>query len=614
MSQTSNENKFYYKAVLGTLVARTAIHIGSGQDSKVTDSLCRRDIEGNYIIPGTAIGGALRNIATRIAPRLGSKPCRALWKKDELDKKNSSCLCWVCNLFGDINPGVGDGKTPDGEASHIFIAHSLIEKNTLSAIRDGVGIDRISKTSANASSAKFDLEVLPKGIKTELRIELAHNATQQDEILLAATLAEWQEGRCWLGGRVARGLGAFELEKVRLVKRDMSESKAIVSFLKVDDVWSNNNEFVTEDKEWLKEQLKEKAFCEADICSKDFPDTKKFIAQSFMKIEFELKMKSAFLVNDTVASAWRGVDSFPLLSNSSAFFDLSQGAKPLLPGSSLRGVIRSQAEKIARTLTTLKASKKASSKEALEHFLQHCPACNPLERRTDEPLANCGDLLKGKVSSDKELGDSELCLACRLFGSSRLGSRLIVEDSEANENLVKKMYDFVAIDRFTGGARDKAKFDAVTAIKPSFKVRIHLENPKKWELGWLVLTLRDLKDGLVPIGFGAAKGFGQVRVDNYTFTYGFISDFDFLGDVKQFSEMQKGDSGVYKTLAFNYGNPKDENFSKLTTLWVEAFNEKCEKFNRDEKITLIKDKDSYFDEKGKIAELYGMEAYKCLLP
>ena len=570
MSQTSNENKFYYKAVLGTLVARTAIHIGSGQDNKVTDSLCRRDIEGNYIIPGTAIGGALRNIATRLAPRLGSQPCRALRSKEKLDKENdSACLCWTCNLFGDINPGVGDGKTPDGEASHLFITHSVIE-NPSSVIRDGVGIDRTSKTSANASSAKFDLEVLSKGVTADLRIELAHNATKQDEILLAATLAEWKEGRCWLGGRIARGLGAFDLTgDLKLIKRDLSTTKAIVSFLKADDAWEepDNTKHLesgfTENTNWLTEQLKEKTFSEIALYSKDFSDTQEFIAQSFMKIEFDLKMTSAFLVNDTVASAWTGFDSFPLLNNSSAFFDLSQGAKPLLPGSSLRGVIRSQAEKIARTLTTLKASKKACSKEALEHFLQHCPACNPLERRTDEPLANCDALLKGKVPSDQELKkDTQLCLACHLFGSSRLGSRLIIEDSEANENLTKKIYDFVAIDRFTGGARDKAKFDAVTAIKPTFKVRIHLENPKKWELGWLVLTLRDLKEGLLPIGFGAAKGFGQVCVDNYQFTHGFISESDFLGDVKQFSEMQKGHSGIYTTCTCNYGNTKDENFSK----------------------------------------------------
>lgn len=611
MNQTSNYSQFY-RVVLGKLVARTAIHIGSGQDNKVTDSLCRRNIEGKYIIPGTAIGGALRSIATRIAPRLGSRPCQALWTEQQLKKqKESSCLCWTCNLFGDINPGVGDGKTPDGEASHLFIAHSTIE-NSSPVIRDGVGIDRISKTSANASSAKFDLEVLPKGVETQLRIELAHNATQQDEILLAATLAEWQEGRCWLGGRVARGLGAFDLTGLKLIKRDLSTTKAIVSFLKADDAWeeADNTKHLesgfTENTNWLTEQLSEKSFCEVNVYSKDFSDTQEFIAQSFMKIEFKLAMTSAFLVNDTVASAWTGFDSFPLLNNS--FFDPSQ-CKPLLPGASLRGVIRSQAEKIARTLTTLDAVKNTDSKK---YFLEHCPACNPLEYGASEVLASCDTLLKNKVSSDKELEDNQLCLACRLFGSSRLGSRLIIEDAEADENLVKKIYDFVAIDRFTGGARDGAKFDAVTAIKPTFTIRVHLENPKKWELGWLVLTLRDLKDGLVPIGFGAAKGFGQVRVDNYKFTHGFISESDFLGDIKQFPKMQKNDSGIYKTFTCSYGNKTDENFSKLATLWVKEFNEKCKTFNRDENIKLTKD--SYFDESSDMTKLYEVEAYKCLLP
>ena len=44
-----------YQALTGELVARTALHIGSGQESGATDALCRRDAQGRYLIPGTAL-------------------------------------------------------------------------------------------------------------------------------------------------------------------------------------------------------------------------------------------------------------------------------------------------------------------------------------------------------------------------------------------------------------------------------------------------------------------------------------------------------------------------------------------------------------------------------
>jgi CRISPR/Cas system CMR subunit Cmr4 (Cas7 group RAMP superfamily) len=49
--------------------AHGAAHVGTGQDSETTDDLLRRDARGRLLIPGTAIAGALRSLATRLAPR-----------------------------------------------------------------------------------------------------------------------------------------------------------------------------------------------------------------------------------------------------------------------------------------------------------------------------------------------------------------------------------------------------------------------------------------------------------------------------------------------------------------------------------------------------------------
>ena len=50
--------------------------------------------------------------------------------------------------------------------------------------------------------------------------------------LLAATLAEWQAGRGAVGGRVARGLGAFDLTDVQFIERDLDKPDALMALLR----------------------------------------------------------------------------------------------------------------------------------------------------------------------------------------------------------------------------------------------------------------------------------------------------------------------------------------------------------------------------------------------
>ena len=156
------------------------------------------------------------------------------------------------------------------------------------------------------------------------------------------------------------------------------------------------------------------------------------------------------------------------------------------------------------------------------YFLDHCPACDPLRQRKPQhsagmALESCDSLLRhaAHISENDEISPEKLCLACQLFGSTRRGSRFVVEDAPfAGNDPVYKMLDFLAVDRFTGGGAEHLKFDALVLWRPAFNVRLRLENPEPWELGWLTLVLRDLAEGWLRVGFGAAKGFGQVIVED----------------------------------------------------------------------------------------------------
>lgn len=499
--------------ITGKLLTRSALHIGAGKGESGFDALLQRTAAGDLKISGAALGGALRAIATRLAPRLdlgGRKICKALQRKPD---ETLVCGCAVCHLFGELYPQEADNEKEGGRASRLWVYDATLKTTADTWIRDGVGINRATGAAARQGSVKFDLEVLPAEAVFDLRLELK-DASEEDELLLAAALAEWQAGRGTVGGRVSRGLGAFSLEDLAFQERDLNEPKALMAFLHGTAPNAGLLPAQKEGKDWLTASL-----VTARTRIQPAPDNI-HVARSWVELRFTLQATGPLLVNDPTTAGRAGFDHAPLIEN----------GRPVLPGSSLRGVLRSHAERIARTLATERAANG-------DEFLTTCPACSPVARprgKEDLTLECCDALLvklekAGARDSADEVATDELCLACQLFGSPRLGSRLIVEDAALKERTkpVYKVQDFLAIDRFTGGGKDGAKFDAAALWRPAFTARIRLENPWDWELGWLALVLRDLAEGWLTVGFGAAKGFGQVWVPQWTATIGFITDDDF---------------------------------------------------------------------------------------
>lgn len=566
-----------YRVITATLRARTAVHIGSGAGNDLTDALVRRDAQGRQLIPGTAIAGALRTLLTRLAPRLGDKPCRALGGREGEQKK--SCDCTVCRLFGDINPDDEEGSTSAASRLLVFNARPA-DTPPRPLIRDGVGIDRMSGTAARAGAVKFDLEVLPAGAKFELRIEL-RDATPEDELLLAAGLAEWEAGHLWLGGRVARGLGAFKLDNLQFKTFCLDTPEQVLAFLKSDKPWQQAQPV----DGWLENQLSYIKYSAGNGKSQA-------VARGWLSLTGTLQAESALLTNDTLAAGASGFDHAPLLAQ------WGNWQNPVLTGAGLRGVLRFHAERLARTLATLQAAGK-------EDFLRRCPACDPNVRDSDKarilPLESCDSLLKkARVTTSAEVSADSLCLACRLFGSPRLGSRLIVEDApyqptEKQSRPVLKMLDFLAIDRFTGGGAEGAKFDALALWRPAFALRLHLENPEPWELGWLWLVLSDLSEGWLTVGFGGAKGFGRVKLIDWTATFGYLLPEDAPPGLTQLG-LPSQKSGVYTTVSVTSAT---DGWALLVQEWVNAFHETVKQFQRPEQLELTED--SYF---GRVDKLY----------
>lgn len=552
------------KIVTGNLKALTGIHIGSGDSARVTDLPIFRNGNNEILIPGTSLAGALRALCTKLAPHIGYEGCTGA--NDSFPQ--SGCRCPVCELFSSL-PTYGDSE--EVLPSKIWIHDALLTKDVGVSIRDGVGIDR--ETGASASRAKFDIEVLPRGSEFTFRIELQDDVTNVHENILASALSEWTHRRCYLGGSISRGLGNMQLGNCRVYELDFSSIDNIMDYLSSDSPAKCMNE----EEHWLDQHVEEARRTTRQTEGSSF-------YSSFVDMEISLQFSGAFAVNDILNATRRGFDFCPM----------QEEGEFVLPGSSLRGAMRSHAEKIARSITTLDCSDE-------NDFLSKCPACNP---HADEnmPLTSCSTLIREnrrKQSSPPEtlLEHETSCLACQLFGNLYKGSRLYVGDGYLIKPPEIKIMDFLAIDRFTGGGKDGAKFDAVVLWRPLFTFKVFLENPQDWELGWLMLVLKDMREELVAIGFGQNKWFGNVRIQNGDMKIGKIQnnyDPGNLGSDKSFE-------GIFETIRLKFEELND-NKAQIDS-WINEFHGKLQSQERHR--DYVPTSDTYFD--SKIENLYPRE-------
>lgn len=147
---------------------------------------------------------------------------------------------------------------------------------------------------------------------------------------------------------------------------------------------------------------------------------------------------------------------------------------PYVPGSSVKGVLRSRVEYLCRVLGR--------------------SACDD---------ASCG-----------------ACQACGIFGWSarsgdvRMGARaaVAVPDSVIDD-AVCEARTHVALDRVTGGARDQLLYAQQVVVAGHFRLRVEPLRPlTDVELALLRACVADLHDGLVGLGAATTRGLGTVRI------------------------------------------------------------------------------------------------------
>jgi CRISPR/Cas system CSM-associated protein Csm3 (group 7 of RAMP superfamily) len=338
----------------------------------------------------------------------------------------------------------------------VTVYDAALAEDAHERVVDGVALDRCRRSASDAR--KFDYMEVESGARLEVEVR-ACDLDEQELSWVGAALRWLGMGEIPLGGRSSRGTGRLRAETASLRMRDLTNSEHLLAMLVHDN---------DDDAAWPEELAAQLDTFPGQDCQ--LPD--RAVVDFFMRIAPE----ATFLVADPTQAVRTGFDRAP------------RGGVTVteLPATSLRGTLRSGAERILRTL-------------------KPDAACDPTANQCCHPT--------GEV-----IGDTWCCWACRLFGNEDWASRLSVTVApEDNANGERAPFDHVAIDRFTGGAREQRKFDALAVRGRRFRVQLTLDrvstDDARWMTGLLALTLGDLAEGRVNVGSGAARGHGFFTLD-----------------------------------------------------------------------------------------------------
>ena len=182
--------------------------------------------------------------------------------------------------------------------------------------------------------------------------------------------------------------------------------------------------------------------------------------------------------------------------------------KPFIPGSSVRGVLRSTIERIVASLGQTPCLLESSN-------------CVTNSRDLQKEFR---ELLKKKDKSkiDAFLSDnSKICPVCQLFGSVVLASKIRVTDLQLKRKQAEpSIRHGVAINRDTETAQDKAKFDFEAVPKEStFCFELIGENFTANDQALLAVGIQEMMNGNFWLGGNTARGLGKCKLEGLKIAY-----------------------------------------------------------------------------------------------
>lgn len=345
-------------------------------------------------------------------------------------------------------------------------------------IRAGVGIRQ--KTGARAGGVLYDREVIPAGTQWQLsfRVDWSQipDSMRDDEGreadgILGYVLAEhWANGRCWLGGGAARGLGWCHIDDLKAYHFDEASYDEWIKAgrPREPNVSAVMVPVVSPTRSWCFRTL------DVNVSFGEYkpdPSDAAWGLDMFAVGTHDTERAVQATGDGTWAKpAWATNGNAPdALSTDRAL--LMEGGRPLLPGASVRGPLRHAFSRMER---------------AAGHAVK-------------DP-----HLVQGDVGEDD--------LAGQAFGTVSKSSRILIRDARAEGEWSAAKLHMHAEDEFSAGSFGSAKRDAVRVLQGTFPVRIVIEGATTEEVEPLVKLIdRQVALGALrhlPIGGHKTRGAG----------------------------------------------------------------------------------------------------------
>lgn len=411
---------------------KTATRLGGRASGPVDMPVLRDACSGAPLLTGSTLAGALRSC---LADRLSG------YRRDEPAQ--------VAALFGASR---GDDQ---GQQSPLIVFDSLgaLPSGQPVEIRDCVKID--GKRGTAEAHKKFDGEVLPAGTTFPIRLELlvpgdeGGDAQSPDESqllsLLAAALEDLASGEIALGARRSRGMGRLTAWNWRARRFDLRTPEGWLQWLVTDP----------DPKTRLDGPPHDSIMAALGLSSLALPADR--------RVKVRITADLAFAGGLLVRSPTRQPDAPDVMH-------LQSGGRSVLPGTSLAGVLRNRALRIAR-------------------FLSDSP--DAADRLVDGLF---GPQLTG--TSDPRFKPQ--------------GSRLRISESVVDGG-IRQRPTRIRIDRFTQGVFENALYDEEPDYGGHARVVFELRGPRDGELGLVLLLVKDLLSGDLAVGGTASVGRGVAR-------------------------------------------------------------------------------------------------------
>lgn len=501
--------------VEGTLVALDALHPGSGVTDYRSDLSIAQDGEGNLYAAGTSLTGALRAWCER---RFPAELVETVFGFQNKDKGHASFLF------------VEDGVLEDSNGTPLQDNHP--------EIREHVGLDDQYGTAA--AGIKFNRAVVPAGTKIKFQLMLqipndfpsktpgAITADHVRAMLSHLLTALKSDDGIRIGAGKSRGLG-----RVKLTECTVGENSCGIS--------------------GLSSRLRGK------LAGTQTPTTvlqwaAKHVKADIPRIRIEIHWTPQLPTMSKNSVDGLMVDTIPLLGATNG------GTAPLIAGSSVKGILRTRAELILRTILRQYQPDWIHQSQQDKRFRQQLDEKLPLiaslfgrkgSRGTSDEnalaaLSVMDCFSKGVQSSQRwaQLFEGAPETPQANGGDAKLSAHqaemLAMQKAKAHVGRPEwKVAFHNAIDRWTGGTVDAKLFQVLephsekwnpfvleldldrvgkTYANNQATDHIDAESQRKQAFVLLLHVLRDLSKQRIPIGFGGNRGLGEIAVTNITVT------------------------------------------------------------------------------------------------